>query len=85
LGERLPPALLALPKKGFGVPLSLWFRGALKDFLWDHLTSPRFLERGIVSAPFLRHMLDEHQRGRRNNSHWLWNLLALELWYRETN
>jgi len=83
LGDRLPPELLALPKKGFGVPLSLWFRSSLKDFLWDHLTSARFLERGIVSAPFLHRMLEEHQRGRRNNSHWLWSLLVLELWYRE--
>ena len=83
IGERLPPQLLSLPKKGFGVPLARWFRGTLRGFLWDTLTSRDFLDRGIVSEPFLRTILEEHDRGRRNNDHWLWMLLVLELWYKE--
>jgi asparagine synthase (glutamine-hydrolysing) len=83
IGSRLPPELLSLPKKGFGVPLAHWFRGALRSFLWDTLTSTEFLGRGLVSEPFLRTILEEHDRGRRNNDHWLWMLLVLELWYRQ--
>ena len=67
LGDRLPPELLRQPKRGFGVPLEHWFRGSLRSFLWDHLTSPAFLNRGIVSANFVRYLLNEHDRGRRNN------------------
>jgi asparagine synthase (glutamine-hydrolysing) len=85
LGERLPPELLTRPKRGFGVPLSLWFRGPLKSFLWDHLRSAEFRGRGITSAGFVDHLLEEHDRGRRDNSHWLWMLLMLELWFREAN
>jgi asparagine synthase (glutamine-hydrolysing) len=83
VGDRLPAELLRLPKKGFGVPLARWFRGPLRGFLRDTLTGRQFLERDIVSEPFLRGMLDEHDRGRRNNAHWLWMLLVLELWQRE--
>jgi asparagine synthase (glutamine-hydrolysing) len=83
LGDRLPPELLNMPKKGFSVPLALWFRGPLRDFVWDHLTSPAFLNRGIVQEPVVRALIEEHDRGRRNNSHWLWMLLVLELWFRE--
>jgi asparagine synthase (glutamine-hydrolysing) len=83
LGDRLPTSLLSRPKMGFGVPLSLWFRGVLRTFLWDHLTSSTFTGRGIVSPDFVRHMLAEHDNGRRDNSHWLWSLLMLELWFRE--
>lgn len=83
LGDRLPAPLLNRPKMGFGVPLALWFRGALRAFLHDHLGSGPFLERGVVSPVFVRHMLAEHDSGRRDNSHWLWSLLALELWFRE--
>ncbi len=83
LGERLPPELLNRPKMGFGVPLADWFRGSLRTFLWDHLTGARFLERGFVSPEFLRAMLQEHDRGRRDNSTWLWSLLMLELWFLE--
>jgi hypothetical protein len=28
-------------------------------------------------------MLREHDSGRRDNSHWLWSLLMLELWFRQ--
>jgi len=83
LGDRLPAPLLNRAKMGFGVPLALWFRGALRPFLWDHLGSGSFLNRGIVSPAFVRQMLAEHDSGRRDNSHWLWSLLVLELWFRE--
>jgi asparagine synthase (glutamine-hydrolysing) len=83
LGDRLPPPLLNRSKMGFGVPIAIWFRGPLKDFLRDHLTSRQFLQRGIVSEPFLRHLLDEHESGRRNNDLKLWMLLMLELWFRQ--
>ena len=81
LGNRLPQAILSRPKMGFGVPLSMWFRGALRPFLWDHLTSTSFRSRGIVSWGFVERMLKEHDSGRRDNSHWLWSLLMLELWF----
>ena len=83
VGDRLPPELLQQPKRGFWVPLAHWFRGSLRGFLWDHLTSPSFLNRDIVSPGFVRHLLSEHDRGRRNNYYHLWKLLMLELWFRD--
>lgn len=83
IGDRLPPQLLSRGKMGFGVPLSDWFRGSLREFLWDHLNSPRFRGRGFTSPEFVQKLLDEHQRGRRDNSRWLWSLLVLELWFEE--
>lgn len=83
IGDRLPPELLHRGKMGFGVPLAHWFRDSLRGFLWDHLTSQRSLNRNIVSPAFLRGLLEEHQRGRRDNSNWLWSLLVLELWFQE--
>ena len=82
IGDRLPPKLLSLPKKGFGVPLAQWFRGSLRSFLWDHLTSRSFLDRDIVSESFVRELLREHDSERRDNYNWLWMLLMLELWFR---
>jgi asparagine synthase (glutamine-hydrolysing) len=84
VGDRLPPELLRQPKRGFGVPLALWFRSSLRSFLWDHLTSPSFLNRDIASPEFVRHLLAEHDRGRRNNYYHLWKLLMLELWFRDS-
>jgi asparagine synthase (glutamine-hydrolysing) len=83
LGDRLPPELLNRPKMGFAIPLAAWLRGPLREMLWDHLTGPRFLERGIASPKFVRHLLNEHQSGRRDNKTWLWALLVLEMWFRD--
>jgi asparagine synthase (glutamine-hydrolysing) len=83
VGDRLPARLLTLPKKGFAVPLAKWYRTTLKQFLWDHLLSREFLDRQMVSEPFVRTLLDEHQSGRRDNSGLLYSLLMLELWFRD--
>lgn len=83
IGDRLPQELLSLPKRGFDVPLARWFRGPLRDFVWDTLTGRSFLNRDIVSERFLRQLLDEHDRGRRDNSHWLWMLFVLEQWFEQ--
>ena len=81
IGDRLPPALRQRKKMGFGVPLSYWFRGPLRDFVRDHLLSRQFTQRGIVSPAFVRHMIEEHESKRRDNSDYLWALLMLELWF----
>ncbi|MEQ1948714.1 MAG: asparagine synthase (glutamine-hydrolyzing) [Bryobacteraceae bacterium] len=81
--DRIPPELLRRPKTGFGIPIAGWFRGELRELLHDTLLSPSFLNRNIVSPPFLRRMLEEHQSGRRDNSHWLWWLVMLEFWFQE--
>jgi len=83
IGDRLPMALRDRKKMGFGVPLSHWFRGPLRDFLQDHLLSPQFTARGIASPLFVRHLIDEHYSGRRDNSGHLWALLMLEVWFRQ--
>jgi len=83
VGDRLPPELFSHPKTGFDIPLVDWFRGELREFLRDHITDPRFLGRDIVSPGFLRDLLDEHDAGRRDNSHWLWSILVLALWFEE--
>jgi len=83
LGDRLPASILTRKKMGFGVPIATWFRGPLRELLWDHLTGSQFLNRGIVRPDFLKSILEEHQSGRRDNSQWLWILLMLEIWFRE--
>ena len=82
LGDRLPPALLTRPKRGFSVPLSQWFRTSLREFICDHLDNARLLARGFVRPEFLRYILQEHLSGRRDNRSLLYGLLMLEMWFR---
>jgi len=80
--RRLPPTLLTLPKKGFGVPLDRWFREDLRETLRDALFDGRLAARGYFDMRIVHELFDEHQSGRVAWHLQLWNLLMLELWHR---
>ena len=80
-GNRFPPELFHRPKMGFAAPVSSWLRGSMRAFLRDHLNSPSFLNRGLISAEFLAVLMREHDTLRRDHSRWLWALLMLKLWF----
>jgi asparagine synthase (glutamine-hydrolysing) len=84
LGERLPPELLRRKKMGFAVPIRKWLNGPLREMTSDLILGPNFLNRGIVSPEFVRHLLREHETGRRDNQTWLWSLLVLAMWLEES-
>ena len=42
LGDRLPPELLTRSKMGFGVPIGQWFRGPLRELVYDSLPGGSF-------------------------------------------
>lgn len=79
----LPDRVFTKKKQGFGVPLEKWFRGELKDFAYENLLSKDASERGYFQMKQVRYLLDEHQSGNRDNSHYIWTLLFLELWHRQ--
>jgi asparagine synthase (glutamine-hydrolysing) len=78
----LPPAILSRPKMGFPVPFAAWTRGTWQTVVRDVLLDSRTLQRGIVSGPAVRALIDDHAAGRVNGGDALWGLMNLELWYR---
>ncbi|MFN7976695.1 MAG: asparagine synthase (glutamine-hydrolyzing) [Vicinamibacterales bacterium] len=80
--RRLPPTLLTLPKKGFGVPIDRWFREDLRETLRDVLFDGRLAGRGYVRMDAVQRIYDEHVSGQALWHFQLWNLLMLELWHR---
>ena len=79
----LPPRVYQRGKMGFGVPLGLWFRGALKDRWAGACLSRKALGRGYFVPGNLRRLWDEHQSGARDHGYRLWALLMLELWHEQ--
>jgi len=49
----------------------------------ETLTEPRTMQRGYVEPRYVKLLLDEHERGRRNHAMELWALFMLELWQRK--
>jgi asparagine synthase (glutamine-hydrolysing) len=84
LAERVgvPLEVLNRPKQGFALPLVHWMRHELKDLIQTVLLEPRTLQRGYFNPDAVRYILDQHFRGRRNQSGAIWSLLIFELWHR---
>jgi len=79
----LPKVILARPKIGFRVPVNEWFRGSMKDYLYDHLTGASSMTREYYRTDVLDGILNDHVSGRQNHEKLLWCLLSLEIWHRE--
>jgi len=79
----LPAPILARPKIGFRVPVSEWFRGPMRDYLYDHLTGSGSLTLPYYRRDALMRVLSEHVNGRHNHEKLLWTLLNLEIWHRQ--
>jgi len=77
----LPNKIINRPKVGFRLPVNEWFRGTMKDYLYDHLTGPHSLTRQYYHPKVLDKLLTEHVRGRQNHEKLLWMLLNLEIWH----
>lgn len=82
MSDLIPSEIINRPKMGFGVPLKKWLNNELREMLHDTLTDQRARERGLLNPRAVRDLLNEHSRGRRDNSLHLWGLLTLELWHR---
>jgi asparagine synthase (glutamine-hydrolysing) len=79
---RVPDAILARPKKGFGVPLGRWFRADLAPLLRE-ACEPAALRRGGLFRPeAVERLIDEHHAGRHDHRKKLYTLLVFLLWAR---
>jgi asparagine synthase (glutamine-hydrolysing) len=83
LRGRLPDEVLDRSKMGFGVPIGSWFRNELRELPRERLLDPRALDRGYFERREVERLIDDHQRGRADNSLQIWVLLQLEIWHSE--
>ena len=79
----LPHEIIYRPKKGFPVPIAVWFRGPLFERVRDILLDTRTLGRGYFQSEYISHVLEQHRSGAEDLSRRIFSLLALELWHRK--
>ncbi len=78
----LPPEIIRRKKKGFPMPVSLWFRKEARSFLRDVLSPSALQRRGLFNPAFVEKLLSEHENGFADHGSLLWGLLSIELWQR---
>src|SRR6266436_3482324 len=78
----LPPEIIRRKKKGFPMPVSLWFRKEARSFLRDILSPSTLQRRGLFNPAFVEKLLSEHENGFADHGSLLGGLLSIELWQR---
>lgn len=77
--DKLPPAIAARGKQGFGVPIGPWLRGELRNWTRERLLSNPQLDHWFRPAA-VRQLLSEHDSGQFNHGKKLWSLLMYAVW-----
>ncbi len=80
LARYVPRALTDRPKRGFGVPVGDWLRGALRPWAEDPLSESRLRGEGLLDPPAVRRLWDQHLTRWRNHTNVLWAILIFQAW-----
>ena len=76
----IPPEILnRKDKMGFPVPLHIWSKNKVRDFILDTMFSKNAKERNILNTKYIEKLIQSEQPFSRG----LWGLLSLELWYNQ--
>jgi asparagine synthase (glutamine-hydrolysing) len=79
----LPEESFRKPKQGFGIPKDAWFREELASYSREVVLDGGSLSREFFRRDTLQGIFDEHRKGKRDYSEWIWCLVVLELWHRQ--
>jgi asparagine synthase (glutamine-hydrolysing) len=78
----LPAEIVHRPKASFGAPLRAWVRNDLREIVGDVLVGGELVQAGMLRKDALRRLIADDQAGREDNAKQIWQLLSMELWYR---
>jgi asparagine synthase (glutamine-hydrolysing) len=78
----LPREIVYRPKASFSAPLRAWVRNDLQEVINDVLVGGQLVGSGMIRADALRRLIQDDRDGREDYSKQVWQLLSLELWYR---
>jgi asparagine synthase (glutamine-hydrolysing) len=83
LDKRVPRSIIERKKSGFAAPIAEWLRGPLAPMTNELLLDGRLRNRGIFNDREITRLWREHRSRQADHEHRLWQLVMLELWFRE--
>ena len=78
----LPHEIVYRPKASFSAPLRAWVRNDLQEVINDVLVRGELVGSGMIRAGALDRLIEDERAGREDNAKQIWQLLTMELWYR---
>ena len=79
--DLLPEETMGFSKKGFGIPIRLWFQNELKTELLDLLNKELLQLQNIFNLEYIQKLIDEHMSNQENHASKLWQLYVFQKWY----
>ena len=79
----LPKEVVWRKKAGFGAPIRSWLRGPLRPLIADLLSEETVKRRGLFRPSEVKRVIDANFSGREDYNLQVFQLLGLELWFRE--
>lgn len=83
LYRHVPESMVDRPKMGFGVPIAVWLRHALRDWAEDLLSEARLRQQDLFRVDAVRAEWQRFLRGEGGNPSLLWNILVFQGWHAE--
>jgi asparagine synthase (glutamine-hydrolysing) len=80
LNRYLPNELIERPKMGFGVPISSWISGELKDWCCDLLEPTKLKNQGLIDYLDVEEKLNEHLTEKNDWHAHLWQVIVFQQW-----
>ncbi|HEY1704920.1 MAG TPA: asparagine synthase (glutamine-hydrolyzing) [Trebonia sp.] len=79
----LPREIVHRPKASFGAPLRSWIRNDLAELIGDVLVGGELVQRGLLRGNQVGRLIADERAGREDYAKQIWQLLSMELWYRQ--
>ena len=79
----LPREIVHRPKASFGAPLRAWVRNDLKELIEEVLVGGELIQLGVLRKAPVRRLISDERAGHEDNAKQIWQLLSMELWYRQ--
>lgn len=79
--KRIPKEVIYRKKMGFGIPVSRWIRGALREDVMRLLSEERLHQQGIFNPAYVQRIVSQHMSGREDNSMMIWSLYVFQKWH----
>lgn len=79
----IPKELMDRPKKGFGFPVSEWFRDELTHFIDIYLNRELIEKQGIFKWEGVQRVVRSYREGNYISAQQIWLLISFQLWYHE--
>lgn len=80
--HKIPRHILERKKQGFRLPIEVWLKRELREFVEDLIFSRSARERGIFDAAAIERLWHEFIAGNDGLAHHFWQLIVLEQWFR---